>query len=275
MIFTLLLLSTSHAGVVSDLSPEDLHMAQCRPMVQEQTKKDGADGEIAAWKTCLTEAKSKSLARIVPDLKGQILERELNRDYSALKAADPIAFAKIMVASAAQSQNTRIPIKVLRENWQLLMEDLQTRGNMADIRTVAVRFRPSDTINEDARVQLDDHVRRRLADLGVKAPTPDSQEASDAPIVIQITPSYETLEPSVDDERGRLHNVGFQLKANSVRFKERGSRSGGFRVGHSHEDAHESIAIEQAIDGVSIKFADAFLMILVRETFSGYPIPAP
>ena len=192
-----------------------------------------------------------------------------------LKKENPVAFSKIIVASAAQSSNTRMPVEVLREHWQLLMEDTETRGNMADIRTVAVRFLPESSVSEDAMTQLDDHVRRRLADLGIKAPPPDSQDASEAQIVIQVSPLFETLEPTVNDERGRLHKVGFQLKANSIRFKARNTRSGGFRVGHAHEDAHESVAVDEAVEGVSIKFANAFLTILVRETFSGYPIPEP
>jgi hypothetical protein len=275
MIAMYLMLSVGQAGVISNLSPEEIHMAECRPNVQEQTRKKGAEGEIAAWKACLESAKSKSLARIVPDLKGRILERELHRDYAKMAQENPIGFSKVIVASAAQAANTRLPVEVLKEHWQRLLDDSQTRGNMADIRTVAVRFLPHNSLTEDVQVQLDDHVRRQLADLGLKAPPADSQDAAEAPIVVQISPLFETLTPTVDDERGRLHKVGFQLKANSVRFKTRGNRSGGFRVGHAVEDAHVSVAVEQAIDGVSVKFADAFLTILVRETFSNYPIPEP
>jgi hypothetical protein len=275
MIAMYLLLSIGQAGVVSDLSPEELHMAECRPSVQEQTRKNGKEGEITAWKECLEHAKTKSLARIVPDLKGRILERELHRDYAVLAEKEPIAFSKVIMASSAQASNTRIPIEVLKEHWQRLQSDPQTRGNMADIRSVAVRFLPHNSLSKDAQIQLDDHVRRQLADLGLKAPTADSQDAAKAPIVVQISPLFETLEPTVNDERGRLHKVGFQLKANSIRFKDRGTRSGGFRVGHSAEDAHESVAMDNAIDGVSIKFSNAFLTILVRETFSSYPIPDP
>ena len=57
MLSTLLLLSASHAGVVSDLTPEELHLAECKPVVLEETKKNGADGEIEAWKQCLTDGK--------------------------------------------------------------------------------------------------------------------------------------------------------------------------------------------------------------------------
>lgn len=275
MIALYLLVSIGQAGVVSDLTPEERHMAECRPAVQAQTKKDGADGEIRAWTDCLSSAKAKSLARIVPDIKGTILERELHRDYADLAKSDPVSFSKLIVASSAQATNTRLPIDVLKMHWQRLLDDTQTRANMNDIRAVAVRFLPHNSISGETLTQLDDHVRRHLADLGVKAPAPDSQDASDAPVVVQISPLFETLEPSINDERGRLHKVGFQLKATSVRFKDRGSRTGGFRVGEATEDAHESIAVANAIEGVSIKFANAFLNILVRETFSNYPIPDP
>ena len=269
------LVSIGQAGVVSDLSPEERHMAECRPVVQEQTKKNGAEGEITAWKSCLSSAKSKSLARIVPDIRGTILERELHRDYAGLAKNDPIGFSKVVVASAAQASNTRIPIQVLKEHWQRLLDDTQTRANMQDIRSVAVRFLPHNSISDEALTELDDQVRRHLADLGIKAPAPNSQDAADAPVVVQVSPLFETLEPSINDERGRLHKVGFQLKANSVRFKDRGNRTGGFRVGEASEDAHESIAIANAIEGVSVKFANAFLNTLIRETFSNYPIPEP
>lgn len=275
MITPFLLLATVQAGVVSELSPEELHLAQCAPAIDEALQKFGAQGEIDAWKQCLSGAKSQSLAPIVPKIQGHIIERELHRDYATLREEDPIQYAKIVLATSAQSPNAILPIDVLREKWQLLLDDTQTRANMGDFRAIAVRFIPHSSVDEDTQALLDDHLRRRIADLGVRAPTPDSQDAAEAPIVIQVSPFYEELEPSVQDERGRLYKVGFQLKTNGIRFKARDTRRGGFRVGHAHEDAHESVAIDEGIDGVTIKFADAFLTILIRESFSRYPIPAP
>ena len=163
----------------------------------------------------------------------------------------------------------------LRNARVVLQPNTETRANMSDFHSIAVRFLPHNSVDEDTLTLLDDHLRRRLADLGLRAPAADSQDASDAQIVIQVNPLYEELQPSVQDERGRLHKIGIQLKTNSIRFKARDTRRGGFRVGHAHEDAHQSEAVDASIDGVTLKFADAFLNILIRESFSRYPIPEP
>ena len=270
-----LLLATAQAGVVSELSPEELHLAQCVPSIEEALQKFGPQGEIDAWKECLAGAKTQSLAPIVPKIQGHIVERELNRDYATMREEDPIQYAKVVLATAAQNPNASLPMETLRSQWQLLLDDTQTRANMSDFHSIAVRFIPHSTVDEETLVLLDDHLRRRIADLGIRTPTADSQDAAEAPIVVQVSPFFEELEPTVQDERGRLHKVGFQLKTNGIRFKARDTRRGGFRVGHSHEDAHQSVAIDESIDGVTIKFADAFLTILIRESFSRYPIPAP
>lgn len=270
-----LLLTAAQAGVVSELSPEELHLAHCAPAIEEGLQKFGPQGEIDAWKECLEGAKAQSLAPIVPKIQGHIIERELHRDYETLREEDPIQYAKIVLATSAQSPNALLPIDVLRQQWQLLLDDSQTRANMSDFHAIAVRFIPHSSVDEDTQALLDDHLRRRIADLGVRAPTADSQDAAEAPIVVQVSPFFEELPPTVQDERGRLHKVGFQLKTNGIRFKTRDTRRGGFRVGHAHEDAHQSVAIDESIDGVTIKFADAFLAILIRESFSRYPIPAP
>ena len=275
MFTPMLLLATVQAGVVSELSPEELHLAQCAPTIDEALQKFGLQGEIDAWKECLNGARAQSLAPLVPKIQGHIVERELHRDYATLRETDPIQYAKIVLATSAQSSNATLPIDVLRQQWQLLLEDTQTRANMGDFRAIAVRFIPHSTVNQETQDLLEDHLRRRIADLGLRAPTADSQDAAEAPIVIQVSPFFEELEPTVQDERGRLHKVGFQLKTNSIRFKAKDTRRGGFRVGHAHEDAHLSVAIDESIDGVTIKFADAFLAILIRESFSRYPIPAP
>lgn len=275
MFTTLLLMATSHAGVVSSLSPEELHLAQCAPSVEEAVQKYGLQGEIDAWKECLATAKTQSLTQIVPKIQGRIVERELNRDYAQLKEDDPLGFAKLTLATSAQTPNAILPIDVLRTQWQMLLDNTETRANMSDFHSIAVRFLPHNSVDEDTLTLLDDHLRRRLADLGLRAPAADSQDASDAQIVIQVNPLYEELQPSVQDERGRLHKIGIQLKTNSIRFKARDTRRGGFRVGHAHEDAHQSEAVDASIDGVTLKFADAFLNILIRESFSRYPIPEP
>ena len=275
MFIALLFSATVHAGVVSELSPEELHLAQCAPEIEEATQKEGINGEINAWRTCLEQAQSKSLARIVPDIKGHLLEREVHRNYAALKESNPIDFAKVLLASAAQSSDTRVPFEVLQSHWLQLMEDVETRANMGAYRSAAVRFMPHASIDDDKKNLLDDHLRRRVRDLGLKAPDSNSQEAGEAPIVIQISPFFEELEPSVDDDRGRLYHYGFQLRASSIRFKVNNTRNGGFRVGDAQEDAHSNVAIDEAIDGVTIKFAKALMGILVREAFSDYPIPSP
>ena len=50
MFTPMLLLATVQAGVVSELSPEELHLAQCAPTIDEALQKFGLQGEIDAWK---------------------------------------------------------------------------------------------------------------------------------------------------------------------------------------------------------------------------------
>jgi len=276
MLSYFLILASAHAGVISSLTPEELHLANCRPLAEEQLAKEGPQAEIESWKECREKAIAESLKRLIPKLNGIVLIKELDIHYAKLKKTNPVDYAKVIVASAAQTPSTKIPIERLRNSWVLLMEDTSTRANMANIRAVSVRMLPNASVDDDTKAQLEDHLRRRLADLGLKTPESDSQDASGAEIILQISPLFEELKASNSNSKhGRLHNIGIKLKTNSVRFKARGTKSRGFQVGEAHEDAHLTVAIEEAIDGVTEKFAEAFLQILVAETFSKYPIPEP
>jgi|GEM_PF-5679773 len=276
MLSYFLILVSAQAGVISSLSPEELHLANCRPTAEEELAKNGPKAEIEAWKACREKAVTESLNRLIPKLNGIILIKELDIHYADLKKTKPVDYAKVIVASSAQTPKTRIPLERLRDAWVILMDDTSTRANMSNIRSISVRMLPDASIDDDTKTQLEDHLRRELGDLGLKTPASDSQDASGAEIIVQVSPFFEELKPSnTDSKHGRLHNIGIKLKTNSVRFKARGSKGRGFQVGEAHEDAHRSVAIEQAIDGVTEKFAEAFLQILVAETFSKHPIPEP
>ncbi|MCB9793243.1 MAG: hypothetical protein H6741_10995 [Alphaproteobacteria bacterium] len=264
------------ATALARLSNEEAHLAKCELQAGDEEQKNGWSAVVGVWKRCQDSAQEQGLDSILSVIEGRILLAELNRDHGGLKRSDPLTYARILLISAANKPEALVPIEALQESWLLLVADTESRQNLADVRTVALRWTPDEAVAPDLRAQIEAHARRYIGDMGFKLAPGGSAEEGRADILILASASTQSLEPRVaegEGYQGVLYVEQISISTGPVKFKARDSRARPMEISASAMHANRDSARAEAAEAAGQALAHALLERVIRELFAGRPLP--
>lgn len=243
----------------------------CEKDVESAVKTRGETVRIATWETCYQSAEGEGDSDLMRLVAERLAVLKFESQYSELKSSDPIAYAKVVLATIAQHPTADIPMSLVYEQWHLLIADHEARNNIP-LRAVTIRIISAPGLTDEEKALLDGYLRRYAISAGFKAPEGYSSDAADSDIFAQVQVELEskTLGGS---SRANLYEERFTLKASSVRFKKRGTSGEGIVAEGRADYVEMAIAKERAMEAVAEDFANELLARALVELFSNHPIP--
>jgi len=272
---TLMMILTAQARSIDDVSQEDRLLVECEYVVQKASASEGLAGVAKAWKQCLENAKSSGLTKAIPVLAGRYATAVIDRDYGEWKRTNPTDYARVLLATAAQNPNTKFDTTLLNEQWHLLLADTDARNTLAGLLSIGIRWMPNSDLNPDLSNKLKAKLRRAVGDLGLKAPSENSEAMSQTDIMIMVQAKARHLPPEVSDERGTIYRFETQFTSQPLRFKARERRAPPIDVSHTVSGPQRETQEDTCIEVAAYEFSEALLHEVLRVAFSNYRIPAP
>jgi hypothetical protein len=261
-----LLFSNLFSVDVGNLPREERLLFECKAEARDLTPAQ----TVESWAACDEKAVERGLDSVRPIIQGYALEAELLRDYAPWVEEDPVAWAKVVLGSAA-NRDVRLPAERVRSAWLALLKDRDEADKLSHVSSVTVRWKAS-LEGKGEQDELDAQVRRHLLDLGWSVPEPDSWDAGESSIIIMAYPS---VEHTVWDKNDQLKITRVSITAGDVRFKGLEAKGKPIDIKEEHQDNDRDRARRSAFEAAGQSFAQALLDDVVRRVFKGYEVPAP
>ncbi|MCB9760799.1 MAG: hypothetical protein H6739_13235 [Alphaproteobacteria bacterium] len=271
----LLLVLDALAGstTLSRLPEADAQLRICESAAEDHAALGEWDRVVGVWEACATEAERRAMDTLGPALDGRIALARAQRDYATLAVQDPLAYAEVVLIVVAQHPQAEFPPEPVADAWRRLLADTQTRQNLTDVRTVALRWRPD--VDPALRAALDGQARRFIGDLGFKVPPSGTALEQEAAITLTASAQQISLDPLVKDARGTIHVERVELLTQPVRFRVRGATAPPLEVAGQVDDPVQADARQAATEAAASQLADALLRAVIAELYRDRPLPEP
>lgn len=264
---------TASAGTttLSQLDPQALLFHTCELNAQEHEQYGDWTAALAAWESCLKDARRQELGDVQPRIDGRIILARMKLLYGDMQSSDPLGYSKVVLATVAQHPSAEFPVEVVRKAWLRLLQDNEHRHN-SPIRSVTVRWMDSEGGTPEQLAQLDKLLRRHIGDMGFKLPAADSADAGKVDVMLWLQAELRAGGEQEYDE-GILFEEFVMVTGQAPKFRNRDARGARIEERESVTAGSRGEARAQAIEAAAASVAEDLLLQVVRQLYTDYSLP--
>ena len=253
------------AGLLDEMDDATRHVAYCRQAADDAVAAENWDAAQGAWSACLSEAKRREFATIIPALEAQVDISTALADNAFLKPTNPHQWAMAVMQVAAEHAAVDLPSDEVRRTFRAWMDTDEGRAYVEDVRTVTIIW----SSDKDAE-RINETLQRKIEDCGLKWASPGSTDVDVivyASVVEKQVAKTETLASGELSKAGPYSHAEASLTVEKVRFKTRNAKGKGFSTSANADRAETNAARDAALSDAADLTARVLLQRVLAELF--------